>query len=55
LGVFNEDTESNNAEEHDYFVDRGKYALNQLIEYAKALRAVRDSGAGDLTAYPNGM
>ena len=55
LGVFNEDAESNNAEEHDYFVDRGKYALNQLIEYAKALRLVRDSGAGDLTPYPNGM
>ena len=55
LGIYNNDASTNNPEEHDYFVERGKYALNQLVEYAKALKLVRDSGAGDLAPYPNGM
>lgn len=55
LGVYNDDSDANNPEEHDYFVERGKYALIQLVEYAKALKLVRDSGAGNLTPFPNGM
>ena len=53
--VYNEDDSANHPEEHPYFVERGAYALSQLREYAIALRQVRLSGFGDLTAYPNGM
>jgi hypothetical protein len=44
------------AEEHDQAL-RGRitYSLRVLIEYAKALRLVRESGVIDLKAFPYGM
>ena len=44
------------AEEHDQAL-RGRitYSLRVLVEYAKALRLVRDSGFIDLKAFPYGM
>jgi len=44
------------ADEHDQAL-RGRitYSLRVLIEYAKALRLVRESGVIDLKAFPYGM
>ena len=44
------------AEEHDQAL-RGRitYSLRVLVEYAKALRLVRNSGVIDLKAFPYGM
>lgn len=38
-----------------YIRGRADYALNLLLEYGKALQAVRASGVVDRKAYPNGM
>ena len=44
------------ADEHDAAL-RGRitYSLRVLVEYAKALRLVRESGVIDLKAFPHGM
>lgn len=38
-----------------YIRARADYALKLLLEYAKALKGVRDSGVVDHKTYPNGM
>jgi hypothetical protein len=38
-----------------YFRERIRYALDILVEYAKALAQVRASGATDLSKFKNGM
>ena len=44
------------ADEADAYIrTRADYALKLLIEYAKALKQVRDSGVIDLKAYGSGM
>lgn len=51
--VLNGETVEN---EGDQFI-RGQldYSLRMLMEYAKALQAVRSSGVIDYKTYPNGM
>lgn len=43
------------APEEQDIVKRCDYSLKLLLEYAKALRGVRESGAVDLQTYPFGM
>ncbi|HEV7239523.1 MAG TPA: NAD(P)H-dependent oxidoreductase [Thermoanaerobaculia bacterium] len=43
------------APEEAYLRGRLKYALMLLVEYAEALKAVRNSGVADLATYPFGM
>ena len=44
------------SDKHDQSLrDRINYNINVLIEYAKALKAVRNSGVIDYTNYPFGM
>jgi NAD(P)H-dependent FMN reductase len=44
------------ADEHDAALrERIDYSLRVLVEYAKALRLVRESGVIDLKAFPYGM
>jgi hypothetical protein len=44
------------ADEHDVALrGRIEYSLRVLVEYAKALRLVRESGVIDLKAFPYGM
>ena len=52
--VFNSDLEANNAEAHDYFVERADYTLKLLMAYGEAFAGLRASGI-DLEKYPNGM
>ena len=53
--VMNEDSSENDEGEHSYISERSLYCMKQLIAYADALAQVRESGAADLTPYPNGM
>jgi FMN-dependent NADH-azoreductase len=53
--VLNDDPAANNADADAYFRKRIAYALGILHEYAKALGAVRASGATDLSEFKNGM
>ena len=53
--VMNEDASENDEGEHSYISERSLYCMRQLIAYADALARVRESGAADLTPYPNGM
>ena len=53
--VMNEDASKNDEGEHSYISERSLYCMRQLIAYADALARVRESGAADLTPYPNGM
>ena len=53
--VMNEDVSENDEGEHSYISERSLYCMKQLIAYADALAQVRESGAADLTPYPNGM
>ena len=53
--VMNEDASENDEGEHGYISERSLYCMRQLIAYADALARVRESGAADLTPYPNGM
>lgn len=53
--VLNNHSDENNAEAHNYFVERASYTLKLLLAYADAMGAVRTSGVVDLEAYPNGM
>ena len=53
--VMNEDASENAEGEHSYISERSSYCMKQLIAYADALAQVRESGAADLTPYPNGM
>ena len=53
--VMNEDSSENDEGEHSYISERSLYCMKQLIAYADALARVRESGAADLTPYPNGM
>ena len=53
--VMNEDVSENDEGEHSYISERSLYCMRQLIAYADALARVRESGAADLTPYPNGM
>lgn len=48
-------TDMEGDERDVYIKKRADYALVTLIEYAKALRQVRDSGVRDYDTYPNGM
>ena len=44
------------ASDHDRSIrERTVYSLRVLLEYAKALRLVRDSGVLDFKTFPNGM
>lgn len=52
--IFNDDSQDENIP--DILVKkRADYSLRVLVEYAKALKQVRDSGIIDLEAYPNGV
>ena len=53
--VLNNNSDENNAEAHNYFVERASYTLKLLLAYADAMGAVITSGVVDLEAYPNGM
>jgi NAD(P)H-dependent FMN reductase len=53
--VFNDDPSANDARSHDYLHGRLVYCLEQLREYALALRQVRASGKTSLETYTNGM
>jgi len=53
--VFNEDPADNDSDAHDYLHGRLVYCLEQLREYALALRQVRASGKTSLETYTNGM
>ncbi len=53
--VLNDDPTLNNKDADTYFRDRIRYALGILVEYAKALRQVRDSGATQTDVFKNGM
>ena len=53
--VMNEDSSENDEGEHSYISERSLYCMKQLIASADALAQVRESGAADLTPYPNGM
>lgn len=50
------DLDENSGDESDQYVKkRGLYGLGILVEYAKALKSVRDSKALDFETYKNGM
>lgn len=51
--TFHGDEPANDGDK--YIRARGAYALNLLVEYAKALKLVRDSGVVDRKTYANGM
>lgn len=53
--VLNDDAAQNDPDADAYFRDRIRFALGVLIEYAAALRQVRDSGVTRNPAYKNGM
>jgi NAD(P)H-dependent FMN reductase len=53
--VLNDDPAQNKPDADSYFRERIHYALGILVEYAKALRQVRDSGVTDTDKFPNGM
>jgi len=53
--VFNDDAAQNDARSHDYLHGRLVYCLEQLREYALALRQVRATGKTSLETYSNGM
>ena len=53
--VLNDDPALNNPDADSYFRERIHYALGILGEYARALGAVRASGATDLSRFKNGM
>ncbi|UCE76232.1 MAG: NAD(P)H-dependent oxidoreductase [Gammaproteobacteria bacterium] len=53
--VLNDDPAQNNPDADGYFRERIRYALDILVEYAKALAQVRASGATDLSKFKNGM
>lgn len=55
MSVMNANAAENTGEEHDYLVDRARYALQQLFAYGEALVNVRASGTTSLEAFPNGM
>ncbi len=51
--VFGGDAPS--GKDDEYLRGRADFALRQLLEYAKALKSVRDSGAGEDKRFPFGM
>lgn len=53
--VLNADAEKNNPDSDRYYRDRIDFALGILVQYAAALRQVRDSGATHSTVFNNGM
>lgn len=53
--VFNGPQPEEGNNEDAYLQKAAHYALKLLPEYAKALKQVRQSGAVDVAAYPNGM
>ena len=53
--ICNENSNDNDDECHDTFVERSRYALDLLLSYANALNAVRDSGLIDHDSFMNGM
>ncbi len=52
--VMNDTTMTDEAED-TFIKNRAMYALNVLVEYAKALKSVRESGVIDLETYGHGM
>ena len=53
--ICNENSNDNDDERHDTFVERSRYALDLLLSYANALNAVRDSGLIVHDSFMNGM
>lgn len=53
--VLNDDPAQNNPDADSYFRERIRFALGILVEYAKALGAVRSSGATVNDKFGNGM
>ena len=53
--ICNENSNDNDDERHDTFVERSQYALDLLLSYANALNTVRDSGLIDHDTFMNGM
>ena len=53
--ICNENSNDNDDERHDTFVERSRYALDLLLSYANALNAVRNSGLIDHDSFMNGM
>lgn len=54
-GIFNSDEINEDENADQYMKKRAIHSLGLLIEYAKALQFVRQSGAPDYKTYPNGM
>jgi hypothetical protein len=53
--ICNDNSNDNDDERHDTFVERSRYALDLLLSYANALNTVRDSGLIDHDTFMNGM
>ncbi len=53
--VLNENPDDNNPDADAYFRERIDWVLPQLIEYANALKRVRDSGVTQTDKFGNGM
>ena len=54
-GIFNSDEIDEDENPDQYMKKRAIHSLKLLVEYAKALQSVRQSGVPDYKTYPNGM
>ena len=54
-GIFNSDEINEDENADQYMKKRAIHSLKLLVEYAKALQSVRQSGVPDYKTYPNGM
>ena len=53
--ICNSDVMQNDAQRHEAFATRSRYALDLLLAYSRALTSVRGSGVIDHDTYMNGM
>jgi NAD(P)H-dependent FMN reductase len=53
--IFNSDEINEDENADQYMKKRAIHSLKLLVEYAKALQSVRQSGVPDYKTYPNGM
>ena len=54
-GIFNSDEINEDENADQYMKKRAIHSLKLLVEHAKALQSVRQSGVPDYKTYPNGM
>ena len=53
--VLNENPDDNNESADSYFKERIEWSLNILVQYAIALKQVRESGVTQTEKFGNGM